>query len=83
MIGANQYKAEIVSEWRNVLNTPANIALLLQQLTVLVDLAKGEALADRDKSCGGHDDDCYPWQLPPKAFCPYCGLRLPNATEMG
>lgn len=78
---ANQYKVELVSEWRNVLDSPANIALLLQQLTALVDMAKQNALAERYKTCVWREDNDK-WYMTAcgnafahmqGSYCPGCG----------
>lgn len=44
----NAYRADIVSEWRNVLKTPANLHLLSTQLSVLCAMAEEDAIAERD-----------------------------------
>jgi hypothetical protein len=43
----NEYRADIASEWRNVLKTPANLHLLSTQLSVLCAMAEADAIAER------------------------------------
>ena len=45
---ARLYLKDIVSEWRNVLKTPANIHLLSTQLSVLCAMVEEAAEAERD-----------------------------------
>jgi hypothetical protein len=44
----NTYRVDIASEWRNVLKTPANLHLLMTQLSVLCAMAEEDAIAERD-----------------------------------